>query len=244
KAALRDRRFDGTRRANDTALLGFEYDDPRLNSPLELDGNLPPSVEMSIYGFMPGSRIVDASGDQDLDDFVRNPYTFLDRPELFLELFKKAWVSKRSPGQFASPIPDVAKYVATAFEKLAHSKGYDFLHNAPSHYHVAMWSTSLGYSICNPDDAKTMAELAAGIKRIKASGVALTRPQESWVCVLQSLREDLIPAELNMHGPKWPQDNISQQNLWVIKALNEKANASLKNRLLAEKNGSAGGSQS
>jgi hypothetical protein len=40
---------------------------------------------------------------------------------------------------------------------------------------------------------------------------------------LQSLREDLIPEELNMHGPQWPQDNISQVNLWMYQPLHEGA---------------------
>jgi hypothetical protein len=227
KVALRDRRFDGTRRANDTALLSYEYDDPALNTPLEVNGRRLRSVELSIYGFMPGARIVDATGDQDLDDFVRNPYTFLDRPVLFLELFNKAWNSKRSPGQVATPIPDVAKRVIGGLEYLAKKKGYEVIQNAPSHFHVLMWGLSTGYTITDPAMAQIVSDFKAGIKRIKESGVQLTRPQESWVCALQSLPEDLIPPELRMRGPQWPQNNIDQKNLWIHKALTDEAKAFL-----------------
>lgn len=55
----------------------------------------------------------------------------------------------------------------------------------------------------------------------------LTRQQESWVCVIQSLPEQFIPAELNLHGPKWPQDNISSKNLWMHKPLSERARAAI-----------------
>jgi hypothetical protein len=223
--ALRDRRFDGTRRANDTALLDFEFDDPIYNSRLSIDGTPinASACELSAYCFMPGSRIVDATGDAEFDQFVEKPFTFLDRPELFLQLFKRAWSTKRSPGQNAVPIPDVSKLLLPSFARLAKKLGYDFIQNAPSHLHVALWTRKYGYDYVDPAQAKVMAELAAGIKRIKASGVKLTRTQESWVCVLQSLREDLIPEELNMHGPQWPQDNISQVNLWMYQPLHEGA---------------------
>jgi hypothetical protein len=223
--ALRDRRFDGTKRANDTALLDFEFDDPKYNSRLSVNGKpiAASAVELSAYCFMPGSRIVDASGDAELDQFVEKPFTFLDRPELFLQLFKRVWNTKRSPGQNSNPIPDVSKLLLPGFARVAKSVGYDFIQNAPSHYHVAMWTLAFGYDYVEPAQAKIVAQLAEGIKRIKANGVALSRQQESWVCVLQSLREDLIPGELKMHGPKWPQDNIGQENLWMYQALNDDA---------------------
>lgn len=223
--ALRDRRFDGTRRANDTALLDFEFDDPTYNSRLSIDGKPinASAVELSAYCFLPGSRVRDASGDAQLDEFIEKPFTFLDRPELFLELFKRAWNTRRSPGQHATPIPDVSKLILPGFARIARKLGYDFIQNAPSHYHVALWTRKYGYDYVDPAHAKVVSELQAGIKRIKANGVALTRSQESWVCVLQSLREDLIPDELNMHGPKWPQDNISQVNLWMFMPLHDEA---------------------
>ncbi|MBI4533750.1 MAG: hypothetical protein HY711_07360 [Candidatus Melainabacteria bacterium] len=221
RAALRDRLHDGTKRANDSSLVDFPYDDPVLNKRLPVDAK---AVELSIYGFLPSSRIVDATGDMDFDLFVEKPFTFLDRPELFLEYFKRAWASKRAPGQNAAPIPDISRLVPPEFEKIALRKGYDFIEVAPSHFHVAMWAKAVGYRVTDPAQSKILGELASGVKRLKASGVKLTRAQESWVCVAQSLRPvELIPEGLCLGGPVWPQDNIGPQNLWMNKPLNEKA---------------------
>jgi hypothetical protein len=180
------------------------------------------SVELSIYCYMPGSRISDVCGDKDLEAFFDNPFRFLDRPELFLKLFNQAWKTKRAPGMVSNPVPDVSKYVVHGFDELALAKGYDFIENTPSHFHVAMWSRSEGYIFAKPEQEKETLGLAAGIARLKASGVKLTRPQESWVCVLQSLRPDLIPAHLNLGGPKWLQDNISLDSIWMHKPLSAK----------------------
>jgi hypothetical protein len=219
KAALRDRRFDGRRRTNDTALLDFPFDDP-MNKPLPLGS----SSELSIYGFLPGSRLFDATGEQEYEAFIANPFTFLDRPDLFLRYFDRVWKSRRAPGQVAAPIPDVSRLIGPMFEKVTAAAGYDFLENAPSHYHVVMWALALGYRITYEKDLQAIQALTAGIKRIKQNGVSLTRPQESWVVVLQSLRPvELIPPHLYLGGPVWPQNNIDQQNLWVNKPLHAKA---------------------
>jgi len=220
KIGLRDRRYDGTLAANDTALVDFPYDDPKLNGPLPVDAK---SVELSVYGFMPNSRVADCCGNAEFEAFVQNPYRFIDRPELFLKYFEWAWNSKRAPGQVAAAIPDVSKLVAPQFEKLAHKYGYDFIENAPSHYHVAMWGYSVGYRYRDLEQAKTIADLTAGIKRLKEAGMNLNRIQESWVCVAQSLPVELIPKGLYLGGPKWPQDNIGPQNLWMYKPLNDRA---------------------
>ena len=218
-AALRDRRYDGTLRGNDCALLNFPYDD-KSNGPLP--GGVK-SVEVSVYAFAPGSRISHACGDLELEAFVANPFKFLDRPELFRKHFDRAWTSQRAPGQIAAPIGDLAKYVAPKFDILAQRKGYDFIEDAASHYHVAMYALAVGYRVTYEDQARVVAELKSGIERIKASGVKLTRPQESWVCVAQSLPTELIPPQLYLGGVKWPQDNISQDNLWFNKPLTEQA---------------------
>jgi hypothetical protein len=216
KAALRDRRYDGTITANDTALVDFPYDDPKLNSPIH-PGKM--TVELSVYGFLPGSRVVAACGDKEFESFIQNPFQFLDRPELFRQYFDRAWLTSRGPGQIGAAIPDVSRLVPPQFEKIARALGYEYIEVAPSHYHVAMWAASVGYQFSHETDAKTMQDFAAGLKRIKASGVKLTRPQESWVAVVQSLRPDLIPDGLNLNGPVWPQDNIGPQNLWMHKRL-------------------------
>ncbi len=143
KAALKDRRFDGTPRANDSALIDFRgYEDAVFNSPLTLNGKKVRSVELSVYGFMPGSRVRQVCGDEVLEAFFENPFRFLDRPELFRRLFDIAWKSDRAPGMVSNPIFDISKLVVPGFERIARSRGYDFIENAPSHYHVAMWRQS------------------------------------------------------------------------------------------------------
>lgn len=215
---LRDRRFDGTKTANDSALLNFPYDD-RCNKPLNSDLS---SLEISVYSFLPGSRIQDACGDSELDRFVEKPFTFLDRPQDFLRLFNKAWASNRAPGQNAASIKDVAKVVLPGIEALAKHCGYDMLEAACSHYHVAMWFTSSQFKLCYKHDVETLAAIAAGLKRIRDEGTPMTRTQQSWVCVLQSLPADLIPAHLKT-GVIWPQDNISPNSLWLAKPLSARA---------------------
>jgi hypothetical protein len=220
-ASLRDRRYDGTKRANDSALLFYTYDDPKFHRRLH-EGLR--SAEVSIYSFLPGSRVVDSTGEPEFELFIEKPFTFLDRPELFMQYFHRAWKTNRAPGQFAAAIQDVSKKILPGFEAIARSKGYDLLECATSHYHVAWWFKSRGYRYSYAEDERTMQQFADGIKRIKASGKSLTRPQESWVAVIQSLRPTgLIPDGLFLDGPIWPQDNIGPQLLWMNKPLNDKA---------------------
>lgn len=220
-AALRDRMFDGTKRANDSALLFYPYDDPKYHARLH-EGLR--SAEVSIYTFLPGSRVVDSTGEPEFDEFIEKPFTFLDRPQLFAEYFRRAWKTNRAPGQFAAAIQDVSKLILPGFEALARSKGYDLLECATSHYHVAMWFKNRGYRYSYEKDQQVTDQLAAGIKSIKDAGHKLTRQQESWVCVVQSLRPTaLIPPGLHMDGPIWPQDNVGPELLWMNKPLNDRA---------------------
>ncbi len=221
KSGLRDRRFDGTRRADDSALVDYRYDDPEKNPPP------PPAtkvVEMSTYGFLPNSKIVDVDGDMEYQKFIQNPFAFLDRPELFHHYFDRAWQSNRAPGQIGAPIPDVARLIPDAYAKIARHYHYDFIDGAPSHYHVVRWAMAAGYRIASPKHASLVAQLADGMKRVKELGIQLTRPQESWVAVVQSLRPvELIPDCLYLNGPVWPQDNIGPENLWIYKPLHARA---------------------
>jgi hypothetical protein len=225
-AALRDRRFDGTRRANDSALLAYTYEDPKYHRKLHQELN---TVELSIYSFVPGSRVLDTTGDVDLDKFFQKPFRFIKEPEKFRKLFDYAWhKTNRGPGQFAAPIRDVSKLVLAGFEKVAASKKYDAVEAAVSHYHVARWSQSHGYRFTYNCDVETMDTFAEGIKRVKddfaAKGIKLSRQQESWICVVQSLRPvEMIPDGLYLNGPQWPQDNITPPLLWMHKPLTEKA---------------------
>lgn len=221
KAALRDRRFDGTLRANDSPLLDFPYDDPKYNLPLP--GGVS-SLEVSIYGFMPGSRIAALGGELEFENFVANPFTFLGDPEKFLTLFNRAFRSQRAPGMVAAPIIDVSKIIGGGFDTLARFKKYDFVEDAASHYHVAMFAQSIGYRPTYADQAENLRQLTEAIARVKAAGHQISRPQESWLCALQSLRPvEMIPEKFYFGGPYWQQDNISQENLWMNKPLSPKA---------------------
>lgn len=230
KVAMRDRRYDGTLRANDCSLVDFPgYELAEYNHTLNIP-NMPENskgVELSIYGFMPGSRLVDALGEPEYEAFVKNPFAFLDRPELYLEYFKRAWNTKRAPGQFGNPVPDVSKWITPMTDMIATKAGYDYIENCSSHFHVAKWAESVGYRYSDPKQAETLAAFTDGIKRLLASGMKLTRQQQSWVVAVQSLRKDLIPAGLDLGGPIWPQDNVGPVNLWMYKPLSDRAKAAL-----------------
>ena len=247
KAALRDRVYDGTKRANDCALLEYAYDNPDYHKRISTELS---SVELSIYGFMPGSRISDATGDKVFDQFVTNPFHFLDNPQNFMALFHRAFQSKRGPGQYSAAIPDVAKYSLAGFERLASKYGYDLIEMAASHYHVAKWAQAGGYAYSDPAQADMVAKLQAGLEAIRASGTPLTRSQQSWICVLQSLRPvDLVPSGFLMSGVasgvagrkvdteqdqseqrlRWPQNNVDDECLWLYKPLSAKAQGFIPN---------------
>lgn len=226
KAALRDRRYDGTRRADDCSLLDYSYANPHFHKRISTELS---SVELSIYGFMPGSRVLDATGDEEYDRFIKNPFQFLSEPDRFLTLFQRGFHSKRGPGQHMAAIPDVSRFCLAGFEYLARKQGYDFIEMAASHYHVARWAVSGGYDYSSAEQKQAVDYLAAGLEYIRHNGTPLTRSQQSWVCVLQSLRPiDRIPQALRFITPEnahltWPQDNLSDRCLWMYKPLSEQA---------------------
>lgn len=223
EVALRDRCFDGTPRADDSPLVAWPFSDPVLHQRLP-HGR---SVEASIYGFRPGSRLTEAFGDPQYEEFVRQPYQFLDRPELFLKYFKQAFAGRRGPGQVGSPFPDVAKVIDSGVSNLARAKGYDFVEATTSHYNVAMFVQAFGYRFNFSEQAKTFGDLYKGVQALKKS-LNLSRSQETWATVIQSLRPvELIPKELYLGGPTWPWDNIGLDYLWLNKALNPEAQAAL-----------------
>lgn len=221
-AALKDRRFDGTLAANDSALVTFPYDHVAYSRVIHPRAS---SLEVSIYSFMPGSRVVDVTGEPEYDAFIEKPFSFIEQPDKFLAYFERAWRANRSPGQRAAPVPNVSKTILAGFEAIARSAKYDFLESACSHYHVAMWFLASGYRYTYKYDVDIMARLQAGLNKIEAStGTALRRPQQSWACVIQNLMpKTSIPEHLRMDGIRWPQDNIGQQSLWLNKPLTEHA---------------------
>ncbi len=218
KVALRDRRYDGSLRANDCALLDFPYDEPD-NDPasITIKAEHARAVELSTYGFLPGTLISQTWGDREIESFVASPFTFLEQPERFLELFDRVWSHDRGPGQIGAPIPDLARRVLPSLEDISACYGYDYIENATSHFNVASWLEKEGYRYASQVHEEEVKRLKSGIKTLAGSGVKLTRAQQSWICVLQSLPRELIKEELYLGGAKWPQDNISQTNLWMFK---------------------------
>lgn len=222
-AALKDRRFDGTIAANDSSLVTFPYDHVAYSKVIHPQAS---SLEISIYSFMPGSRVVDVTGEAEYDAFIEKPFLFAEQqPEKFLAYFERAWKANRSPGQNAAPVPNVSKTILTGFEAIARKAGYDFLESACSHYHVAMWFLASGYRYTYKYDVEIMRRLQEGLQKIEAAtGSALRRPQQSWACVIQNLQPKTeIPPDLRMDGVRWPQDNLNQQSLWLNKPLSEHA---------------------
>jgi len=186
-------------------------------------------VELSIYGFCPGTRLKDREKDPDFDAYVEDPYQFDDRPVYSRWLFDRAWDSGRSPGQNAEPIPGVSKFLPGGFGEIAKRYGYKYLFTAPSHFHVAKWFEAEKYFYADPGQEKVLRQFGEEIKRIKKElltvGRKLTRQQQSWICVIQNLgsptvgRADLIPVELRLHDLYWPQDNHRPEVLWMYLSL-------------------------
>jgi hypothetical protein len=225
-AALRDRRFDATDRANDSALLYYRYDDPNYHLVLHKDLM---AAEISIYSHARGSRVREIEGEVKFEEFFDSPFAFVDQPDTFRQYFERAFRGTRGPGQFAAAIDDVSKTVITGFENIASKYGYDVLESAVSYYNVAMWFKAKGFNYSFGCDEKVMAQFKEGIalvnERRKAAGLnKLSRTQESWLCVVQSLRPvEKIPDGLYLNGPIWLQDNIGPRNLWMNKPLTDKA---------------------
>jgi hypothetical protein len=223
KVALRDRRYDGTPVADDCALEHFSYADPKQN------GNFFPdaaAVELYLFSYSPGSTISDACGDLALQSFVAQPFAYAKAPEQFIEFFDRAWASRRAPGQWACPIQDASEQMIENFAFLGQKVGYDILEVAASHYHVLRWCEVKGFAITDPIVAEKIAAFKAGLDTMKQGGTILTRSQESWVAVFQTLTEDAVPerlAHLWMPDIVWPQDNIEPANLWLWKPISEKA---------------------
>ncbi len=220
KVAIRDRCFDGTPYANDCSLQDFPRHDPELHKPLLADAS---SVELSIYGFLPGTRVKDYLGDEEHESFIAKPFKFIEDPELFLQHFEKAFKSALAPGQIAAPIPDMAPFMSANVEKVAASRGYDFAEGAASHYHVCRWGQAFGWRVTDPEKATIINELTAGLARLREKGIRLTRSQESWVCVLQSLPRKYIPDQLYLGGATWQHDGLNKNYLWMHKPLTDRA---------------------
>ncbi|MBX9878151.1 MAG: hypothetical protein K2Y22_06790 [Candidatus Obscuribacterales bacterium] len=220
KVAFRDRCFDGTPYANDCSLQDFPRHDPVLHKKMDVDAL---SVELSTYGFLPGSRVRDVTGDAEYEAFIAKPFQFIEQPEVFLKHFERAFKSAMAPGQIAAPIPDMARFMGPNVDSVALARGYEVAEGAASHYHVYRWGQSFGWRVTDPEKAAILAELTKGLASLKEKGVRLTRSQESWVCVLQSLPRKYIPDNLYLGGATWQHDGLNKNYLWMHKPLSERA---------------------
>lgn len=220
KVAFRDRCFDGTPYANDCSLQDFPRHDPVLHKKLT-DEAL--SIELSTYGFLPGTRVRDYVGDDEYENFIAKPFKFIEQPEVFLKHFEQAFKSALSPGQVAAPIPDMAKFMGPNVDKIARKRGYELMEGAASHYHVYRWGQLFGWIVSDKEKAAILDELTAGLARLREKGIRLTRSQESWVCVLQSLPRKYIPDQLYLGGATWQHDGLNKNYLWMHKPLTERA---------------------
>jgi hypothetical protein len=227
KIGLRDRRYDGTKKANDCSLMEYPYDDYRLNKPLP---NRVKSLEVSTYNFKVGTKLGITSGGNKFRQFIEQPYAFVDNPEKFLEYFWKVWTTTVCPGQVGESYPDMARYIAPNLEALARKAKYDFLEGGASYYHVMLWMKNIGYRIRYSEHSQIVDKLRHFFKTASFEGKPLTRSQQSWVCVLQSLPRQYIPDELFVEGAVWPQTCLDhdQTNIWGFKPLHEKAIDKLK----------------
>lgn len=219
KVAFRDRCFDGTPYANDCSLQDFPRHDPVLHKRMDVDAL---TVELSTYGFLPGSRVKDYLNEDEYEDFIAKPFKFVEQPEVFLKYFERAFKSALSPGQIAAPIPDMAAFMGPNVDRIALARGYEIAEGAASHYHVCRWGQTFGWRVTDPDKAAVIVQLTAELARLREKGVRLTRSQESWVCVLQSLPRKYIPNELYLGGVTWQHDGLNKNYLWMHKALSER----------------------
>lgn len=220
KVAFRDRCFDGTPYANDCSLQDFPRHDPVLHKRMDVDAM---TVELSTYGFLPGTRIKEYINDDEFENFIAKPFKFIEQPEVFLKHFEKAFRSALSPGQIAAPIPDMAAFMGPNVERIALSRGYEVTEGAASHYHVYRWGQSFGWRVTDEEKAAICAQMTAELARLRERGVRLTRSQESWVSVLQSLPRKYIPNELYLGGVTWQHDGLNKNYLWMHKPLSERA---------------------
>lgn len=217
KVALRDRKYDGTPQANDSSLLDFPHQgvENRIVDPKKT------YAEVSVYGFIPHSKLYGFEIDKVFRRFLKHPFAFVDQPELFLKLFALAMLVKRAPGQGRQAIPDVSALLGDKMEALAVKLGFDYMSASCSHYHVYKWARSRGYVFDNDKYKDILEKFDQEISKLRHSGIPIERWQESWLCVLQNLPKDKIPRELKLdESLYWPQTNLpDSENIWLSKAM-------------------------
>ncbi len=231
KFKIRDRRYDGSPRANDSPLTDWLYHGPT-------DRADPHAVELSIYSRDPDRYHRDHRGDRALGEFLAEPFS-LAGSEAFLPAWRRAFELAGDPGapvfpgQASPSLPGVAQHFTLGVESLLRDQGYSRIDNLPSHWNVVHFLRKTGYRTTNPDDDKALGGLREALDHLNAARLArgelpLTRAQESWVVLLQSPAfrgPGVPPPELDLGGkvyPLWLEDDGAPRNIWMSKSLVER----------------------
>lgn len=227
KFKLRDKRHDGSPAANDSPLTDWYYHGPA-------DHPHAHSVELSIYSRDPDRYHGDVTGDAEMEEFLREPFSLAGSPR-FLPAWRRAFELAGAdggpfPGQAAPSLPGVAEHFTKGIEPFLRGLGYGRIDNLPSHWNVVHFLRKHGYRFVHPEQEKTVERLGTALAAVDAerrkTGLRpLTRAQQSWVVLLQNRafqEAGVPPPELYLGGatyPLWLQDDGTPVNLWMWKPL-------------------------
>ena len=231
KFKIRDRRFDGSKAANESPLTDWFYDG-------EMDRPHPHAVELSLYSRDPARYHGDVTGDANLGEFLAEPFGLAGSPA-FLPAWRRAFALAADPkapvfpGQVAPSIPGVAQHFTLGIEALLHRLGYRQIDNLPSHFNVYHFLAKQGYQATHPEDERALADLRTALDHLNATRAArgepaITRAQEAWVVLLQGPAfrgPGVPPPELDLGGktyPLWMNDDGTARNVWMTKAITER----------------------
>ena len=226
KFKIRDRRYDGSPKANDSPLTDWVYHGAT-------DAPHPHAVELSIYSRDPRRYHGDVTGDHATGEFLAEPFS-LAGPEGFLpawrQAFERAGEEPLFPGQVAPSLPGAAQHFTGGVEALLAHMGYQRIDNLPSHWNVVHYLRKVGYEVPRTEDRQALAELRESLDHVNAARAergepALTRAQEAWVVLLQSPAfrgKGVPPPDLDLGGrtyPLWLEDDGTARNIWMSKSI-------------------------
>ncbi len=228
KFKIRDRRYDGSERANQSPLTDWVYHG-------QTDEPHPHAVELSIYSRDPRHYHGDVTGDHAMAEFLAEPFS-LAGSEDFLPTWRRAFelAGKTSlfPGQVAPSLPGAAQHFTVGVEPLLAQLGYQRIDNLPSHWNVVHYLKKIGYEVPRAEDRQALADLREALDHLSAARnargePALTRAQESWVVLLQSPAfrgNGVPPPDFDLGGktyPLWLEDDGTARNIWMTKPVSQ-----------------------
>lgn len=229
KFKLRDKRFDGTKQADESPLTDWPYSNPSN------DHAYPHSVELSIYSRDPARYHGDVHGDKKMEQFLFEPFTLAGGSDQFLPMWKRAFEMAGDPkdpiypGQGAPSQPGVAGHFTAGVEPLLRQLGYTRVDNLPSHWNVVHFLKKQGYNVDDPEDERRLREISEKLKDLNRQRAVhdeppLTKAQESWIVLLQNraFRAHGVPPsdlDLGAEYPLWMNDDGSAKNIWMSRRL-------------------------